>query len=120
MAVGVVALGEQVEHRLAGGHAEDEVHAEVAVVRGEVVGAALERHGRAHLGRFLARAGDDERRAALAVEREHAFVQAPREEHVVVHLFEFVFGEEVVFDGLTRARAAGLCCRHIASSGTNT
>ena len=112
VAIGVVALAQKVEHRLAGSHPQDKVHAEVTIVRRDVVLALAQGHCRAHLGRFLPSASDHERGTALAVHRQHPLVQAASQQHVVVHLLQLVFAEEVVFDRFFGAGATGAGCAH--------
>ncbi len=85
VAVRIIPLGEQVEHRFTSGHTEDEVHGKVAVVGCEVIDANLEGHRGAHLRCLLAGAGDNERGCALPVEQHHALVQASSQEHVGIH-----------------------------------
>ncbi len=75
--------GQELQHRLSGGEAEDDHHTQVAVVREDPVLARDEGQGAADLGRLVAGAGDGERRLALPVQRPHALVQRPGQTHPV-------------------------------------
>jgi hypothetical protein len=111
VAIRVVPLAEDVQHRFAGSHPEDEVHRQVAVVGGEVIGSPFERHGSADLSRLLSGASNHEGGAALTVEDEHPLGEAPRKEHVVVHLLELRFRKQVVVALLAGAGLPGAFTR---------
>ncbi len=81
------------------------VEPEIAIVRNEDVLAALERHRRAGLDRFVAFAGRRERNLSLTVELKAAVLERPLHQHRAEDRDELLVGEAVALEGLDSLRA---------------
>ncbi len=92
-AVVVGRAREKREQDLVGREADPDGKAEIAVVRGENVFAARERHRRAGLQRFVPFTAERERNFALTIELEAAVVELPLQQHVAEDLPQLLVGQ---------------------------
>ena len=95
----VVGAREEREQHLVRRHADSEVEPEIAIVRHEDILAALERHRRAGLDRFVTFACRGERNLALAIELEAAVFKRPLHDHRAQHRNELLVGQAVALEG---------------------
>ncbi len=89
----VVLLGEDREEDVVGRHSPRQGHSHVPVVGQHPVDPGVHREHAGHLRRLVARRGDHEGGASLAVEGPHAVVEAAGEQDRSVHGERFSIGE---------------------------